>query len=719
MSLLPRRRRVPVVLQLERTECGAACLAMILAHHGKPTPLAVVREACGAGRDGTTALAIAQAARGFGLRVRSYSAELDAFPTVELPAVVFWRFEHFLVVERYGADGVDVVDPAVGRRRLTPKEFDEGFTGVVLCFEPGERFRPERAGKRFTWRSYAARLLRTPKVRGALLQVVLASFVVQALGLALPVFTKVVVDEVLPHRLESVLLPLGLGMGVWILAQTLTAWLRSALLVHVQARLDAEVMLSFFEHLLSLPFRYFQQRTSGDLVMRLSSNQVLREILTSQTISALFDGILVVSYLVLLFALAPSFALAVLVVGALQVLLLAGTTPKVFAFMQSDLQAQADSQGYLVEALHGIETLKSSGVEDRALERWSSLFFAHLNVSVRRGRFGALVEAGMALLQGAAPVLLLLLGASLVLEGDMTLGTMLALNALAASFLAPLSSLVASGQGLQMAGAHLDRIADVLEAAPEQSGPGVVPDRVEGRIELRDVTFRYQPGAAPVIRGVSLTVAPGEKVAIVGPTGSGKSTLAKLMLGLYRPSEGGVLFDGRPIEEYDLPALRRRFGVVLQESFLFRGSIRDNVALHDPSMPLDQVREAAAFAALDEEIDAMPMAYDTDLAEGGGGLSGGQRQRLSIARAIASRPAVLLLDEATSHLDALTEAKVDQNLAWLSCTRVVIAHRLSTIRNADRILVLKDGALAEEGTHGDLVARGGFYARLVGEQVEA
>jgi len=713
-----RRRRVPVVRQHAASECAAASLAMILRHHGREVTLEECRERCGFGRDGATALALAQAARSFGLRVRSYKAELEQLPQVDLPAVAFWNFKHFLVIERWSPEHVDVVDPAEGRRRLTAEEFDQGFTGMVLTFEPGTDFERKRSERPFEWRTYLRYLVRGRGIVASLLQILVASLLLQGIGLGLPVLTKVVIDDILPYRLADLMPILGLGILIWVAAQSVTSYLRSVLLIYVQSRLDAQVMLGFFEHVLSLPFRFFQQRTSGDLLMRLGSNAVLRELLTSQTLSIFLDGVLVLFYLVILLAWEPLFAVLAVGLGLAQIVILVLTHRRIYGLSQADLEAQADSQSYLVEALSGIGTLKASGAEDRALEHWSSLFFKELNVSMRRGHLTAVIETATSALGILSPLLLLWVGARLVLDGQLSLGSMLALNSLAASFLTPLGSLVASGQALQLVGAHLDRIADVLGSEPEQPDGGRRPSPpAAGRLELQHVSFRYDPAAPRVIEDVSLAIEPGEKLAIVGRTGSGKSTLGQLLLGLHRPTEGRVLYGGAPVEEYDLRRLRRRFGVVLQEPFLFSGSIRDNVALNDPSLPLERIREAARTACIADEIEAMPMGFETLLAEGGGGLSGGQRQRLALARALAHEPSLLLLDEATSHLDVVTERQVDENLSRLRCTRIVIAHRLSTVRNADRIAVLLGGQLVELGTHDELMAKLGFYEALVREQL--
>jgi ABC-type bacteriocin/lantibiotic exporter with double-glycine peptidase domain len=394
-----------------------------------------------------------------------------------------------------------------------------------------------------------------------------------------------------------------------------------------------------------------------------------------------------------------------------------GTSARLNALTARELAAQADSQAYLVEALKGIATLKAAGTEDRVLSRWSDLFFKHLDCSVQRGHLSAVINTAMTTMRSLAPLVLLWIGALWVLDGRMTLGTMLALNAVATSFLAPLTSLVMTAQQLRLAGAYLDRIADVTQADPEQSPLAVLEaPALSGRVEFRDVSFRYDLAGPLVLRNITLAIAPGQKVALVGPTGSGKSTLAFLLLGLHTPIEGEIYYDDIPLSQLNHRTVRQQFGVVLQDTALFSGSIRQNISANDPDLSLEQVTVAARQAAIHHEIMQMPMGYETYVGEGGSALSGGQRQRLAIARAIAHRPVFLLLDEATSHLDVLTECRVDEHLSSLNCTRMVIAHRLSTVRNADVILVLDQGTIVERGTHDQLVARNGYYAAFVDTQ---
>lgn len=712
-------RRVPVILQQDSTECGAAALAMILEHHGRPTSLEECRGIVGAGRDGVTARAIVTAARTFGLTARGFSCSVEDLAHLPLPLIVHWRAKHFLVVERIHPREVRVVDPELGRRRIATTEFLAGFSGVALTFTPNEAFERRGTADRFTWRAYLGELLKAPGTRAGLFKVLLASLLLQVLGLALPLFTKLIVDRVVPSG-QSDLMPILIGgLCVWILTQSLTTYLRSVVLLRLRNRVDAHVMLKFFGHLLALPFRYFQTRTTGDLLARLSSNGVLREIFTAQTVSILLDGFLVVSYLIALVVMAPLFGAIALSVALLQGLVIWTATSRMTHLAQQDLRAQSDSQSYLVEVLSGIATLKAAGAEDRAIEHWSEKFRAQLETSLKRAHFSVVVETALGALGLAAPLVLLLVGAQFVMSGSMTLGTMLALTALASSFLAPVTSLLSSAQNLQVVGAHLERIGDVLQARPEQDARTKV--RIEHAripIKLEKVSFRYAPASPDVMSDVTLAIMPGTKVALVGPTGSGKSTLGYLILGMHAPTGGVVRFGAHTIDEIDVRSLRRRFGVVLQDSALFAGTLHDNIAFHDPTLSREGVIEAARLACIHDEIQAMPMGYETLLSEAGSGLSGGQKQRLALARALARKPDVLFLDEATSHLDTATEAAIEAHLSRLGCTRIVIAHRLSTVRDADCIFVLRAGGIVESGTHSELVALGGHYAALAHEAAQ-
>lgn len=710
-------KRVPVIMQMSPHECGAACLAMVLTYFGRAMTISQVRTFLPSGRDGLSARAIAQAARDQGLRVRPLSLQPAALAQVKTPAIVHWNFDHFLVLERWTPRFVEVVDPALGRRRLSTEEFNAGFTGVILTMEPGTNFQKQAATGKLSWHSYLRRLLSTPDARGLMGQILATSVVLQFLGLVFPLFTLLVIDSILPAQDLSALNILLVGMLILVASQVIFSYLRSALSLYLETRLDIEIMLGFFEHLLGLPYRYFQERTSGDLLMRLGSISVIRDALTGQTVSAVLDAGLVVVYLTILFVWQPLFGVLVLGFGFLQIALILASTRRLYVLTERGIAVQAESQSYLVEALTNIATLKVAANEDRALNHWSNLFFKQLNLSLKRSHLGMIIDAASDILDSLAPIFLLWIGVLAVLDGSMSLGTMFAVISLSSSFLGPLASLVSTGQQVQLIGAHLERIADVYDTKPEQDLQSVQPaPPLQGRIEVRNAGFRYHPNGPWALRRVSFTVEPGQKIAIVGRSGSGKSTLAMLLLGLYPLEEGEILYDGIPISGLNYRSLRGQYGVVLQDNALFSGSIRRNIGSHDPDLSIERISAAAQLAAIHAEIVEMPMGYETVIAEGGGDLAGGQRQRLAIARALAKQPKILLLDEATSHLDAITESTVDRNLSELACTRIVIAHRLSTVRNADLILVLEQGVVAERGTHAALLALGGLYANLVRDQ---
>jgi ATP-binding cassette subfamily B protein len=710
------RRRVTPLMQMSEVECGAACLAMMLQYYGRKTSVAEISDRYGVGRDGLSALSITTAARQSGLRVRAISLRENDFRFVQLPAIVHWEFNHFLIVERWTPKSVEVVDPAVGRHTISGEEFNRGFTGIVLMMEPGAQFERKSTRNRVNLWSYArAYIQRAPQI---LFQVLIVTLLLQLLGLGLPLLTAIVVDQIIPSGTTSLLTILGIGMIFILLAELIIQVLRTLLLIYLQNRVDTYMVPSFMEHLLQLPLKYFQQRSSGDMLTRISSNLTIREIVGTQFISAILDGGTVILYLIILLQQNIQFGLVALGIGLVQALLLFVSRRQMLQLSNRELETIGREQGYTAEMLNGVTTIKAMGFEQRAFQQWANFFSKQLNATLSRTYLSSLISTAMTTMSTLSPILLLWIGAIQVLHGQMQVGTMIALSTLATAFLTPLASLVSSGTEIQIVNSHLARIADVLDAEPEQEiQDSELVQHLHGQIRMERVSFRYDAQTPNVLEDISLNIEPGQKIAIVGQTGSGKSTLGKLMLGLYQPSEGEIFFDGTPLQKLNYQSLRAHCGVVMQDSSIFSGSIKQNITFQDSEIGLKRVEQAARLAALHEDISEMPMGYETFVGEGGNSLSGGQRQRLALARALAHAPSILLLDEATSALDVVTERQVEQNLRQLGCTQIIIAHRLSTIRQADLILVLDQGHIIERGTHQELLEQDGYYAYLIRNQL--
>jgi ABC-type bacteriocin/lantibiotic exporter with double-glycine peptidase domain len=708
-----------VVLQGSEAECAAACLAMVATYHGHHLTLRESREICAVGRDGASAAALARAARSTGLTVEARRPAPGVLREVPLPAIAHWGSDHFVVVERASRDRVRIVDAGRGRRSMPAAEFEASVGRVLLTAQPGQDFRRRPATTAPFWRRYAAALLRMPGTRLPLAQLLGVGVVVQLLGLAVPIVVLTVIDKVIPSRASSVLPLLGVGLVIVVAAQLLTGYLRGSLIIYLQGRLDTQAMISFCAHLMRLPLDYFQRRRTGDIMLRAWSIAGLRELLTAQTLSALLDLMMIVVYLAVMAAADLPIALVVFAVVAAQVGLLAVTLPLARDRTSAELATQAEAYGQLAETIEGITTVKAAAAEQRALDRWSLLFLPWMRATLRRAQVSAAAEAVSGALRTLAPLAVLWLAAAGVLDGGLSVGAAMALTWLASAIIVPLSVLAVGGQRMQMAGAQMQRLADVLDA-PAESPPGgtfAYGGTAAARVELRGVSFRYDPCSPLALRDLSAAIEPGSKVAIVGASGAGKTTLGLLILGLHRPSGGSIWVDGTDLATVDPAAVRARIGTVLQDPFVFSGTIGSNITFDDPAITPADIERAARLACLHPDVMALPQGYQTRLGERGGGLSGGQRQRLAIARAIVHQPAMLLLDEATSHLDAMTEAAIHRNLATLDCTQIVIAHRLSTVRDADVILVLDGGQLAESGSHAELLARDGRYASLVGAQL--
>jgi ABC-type bacteriocin/lantibiotic exporter with double-glycine peptidase domain/CRP-like cAMP-binding protein len=698
---------------MEATECGAASLAMVLAYHGHHAPLSEVRQACGISRDGSTAKNIVIAARTYGLVPRARRLEPPDLAECQGPVVLHWDMNHFVVLERWTPKGAFIADPAIGRVFVTPETFDGSFTGVCLEFSPGESF--VRRPRTPVSRAHYLELLRG--AGRALFMVVVASLAIDALATVVPLTTQLAIDQVVGrHRVDWLFL-VGGSAGALVTFSALWSVLRGWLFVRIRARLDLAITQQFIAHLLDLPVPFFAQRSVADLMSRVQANQTIRDVLAGQSIGLLADGVMLLVYLGLMFVFDTRLSWIVLGAAALYVAIFLLARPALQRGVDEAQRKEVIADAALLQVLRGITTIKSAGVERASHRKWLNAWIASLNSAARMALKQQTVANLLNAIQVMVPIVVLLLGGRRVLAAELTPGQLVGFQMLQAGFLGPLQGLVQTVLRLQVVPVLFGRMDDVLLSEPEPAGSQKCP-RLEGAIELEDVDFRYSPTGPLILSAVSLRIEKGTKVALVGPSGSGKSTLARLLLSLYAPTRGRILLDGHDLSTLDSASVRRQYGVVLQETALFDGTVADNLRLFHPNAPLEHVVQAARVAQIHDDIVALPRGYDTRISASGGPLSGGQRQRLALARAIVHRPPVMILDEATSALDAITEAAIERYLSTRACTRVVIAHRLSTVRDADTIFVLDGGRIVEQGRHDELLAAGGLYARLVAGESE-
>ncbi|MCX5308779.1 NHLP family bacteriocin export ABC transporter peptidase/permease/ATPase subunit [Streptomyces sp. NBC_00160] len=707
------------MLQMEAVECGAAALAMVLGHHGRFVPLEELRIACGVSRDGSRASSLLKAARGYGLTAKGMQMDLAALAEVRAPAVLFWEFNHYVVYEgtarRLGRRGVYVNDPAKGRRFVPIEEFDTSFTGVVLTFEPGDGFR--RGGRRpGVLGAVPARLRGTS---GTLAAAMVASLLLVAVGVTVPALSRTYIDMFLIGEQTSLLGVLFASMAVaLVLTAALTAVLQANLL---RGRVISSTLGSarFFRHLLRLPVTFYSQRNPADLVQRLQSNDAVAETLARDLSAAAVDAVVVVLYAVLLWTYDPQLTLVGVAVALLNMVALR-IAIRLRATGTQKLRAEsARLTNTAYSGLQLIETMKATGGENGFFRRWAGQHAVTLDVQQRLGVPSAWLAIVAPTLAAFNSALILTIGGLRAVEGHLTVGLLVAFQALVTSFTAPISRLGGVAGRIQDFAADVARLDDVenfpVDRVYSRREPAASTRRLKGHVELDRITFGYNPLDAPLLKDFSLTVGPGQQVALVGGSGSGKSTVSRLVSGLHAPWAGAVRIDGMRLEDIPRGALAASVSFVDQDVFLFEGTVRDNVTLWDPSIADEAVVAALEDAAVHEVVARRPGGIHSRVEQDGRNFSGGQRQRLEIARALVRRPSVMVLDEVTSALDAVTEQIIIDNLRRRGCACVVIAHRLSTVRDSDEIVVLDRGTVVERGRHEQLIAARGPYAALVKE----
>ena len=696
-SPLPRRR-VPFIAQMEVTECAPACLAMILAYHRSYVSLAELREACRVSRDGASALDIVTAAERYGFATEALKMELDDLDAVELPAIIHWELNHFVVLERIDAAGAHVVDPAAGARQLTIDELGRGFTGIVIALAPAERFvrRRRAAHARQTYASLLRRSLRPVLVTMA------SALVLEVFALFFPAASALVVDFVVRPRQAQWIPILGAAFAVAIVLRACITLARERILSGLEARLDVELAASLLQHMLSLPTSFFAQRGAGDLSNRLGALLAARD-LFARLLFAGFDLLLVIAYAALMVLYDHRIGAAVVGIHVLSVLVPWLGRSRIQAASTAKVVAAARAQSALVQAFADPETAKAFRSEALLGAQYEAARTEELNANVRAQHALEVPRQLVSVFEAAATAMVLWLGGGAVLDDRMTLGVLTSFLTIQTLLGPPLRRLVMAVGEAAHVRPLLERVEDVFETAPEPTGTWTPPS-LAGAITFERVSFRYGKKGPLLLEDVSFQIAAGERVAITGPSGAGKSTIVRLLLGFLQPLSGRILIDGRDLADYDLAALRSRIGTVLADGAFIDEAIADNVTLGAPDATPAQLRSALAAACVDDVVAALPQGALSRLGPSATTLSGGQRQRLLLARALVKAPSLLVLDEASSALDTELELRVQSCLAQLRCTMLVIAHRTSAIAFADRVLSLQGGRVVEVASAGGRLA---------------
>lgn len=708
--------KVPVVMQMEAVECGAACLTMILEYYGKWIPLEKVRFDCGVSRDGSNAKNILMAARNYGLKASGFKMEPEHLVEMgTFPCIIHWNFDHFVVINGIKNNKVYINDPARGNYIATMKEFDESFTGICLTFEPTDSFEP--SGSKRSVMDFAAKRLQGST--SALVFMALSCSITAILGLISVAFSRVFLDRIITGANPEWIKPFFILFLVIVILQLIAGYIEAIYAIKIYGKMAVVSNSEYMWKVLHLPMQFFSQRLSGDIKMRQESNESVAATFIDTFAPLMVNSAMLIFYLYVMFR----YSIMLTVVGLFSIvinLFMANLiSKKRINITRVLMRDEAKKYGTMVSGIEMIETIKASGAENGFFEKWSGYQASVNSQSARFMKLNSYLGLVPGLVNTLTGDLILILGVYQCIAGRFTVGMIMAFQGFYTAFKEPVSTMIGAGQQFQEMRSNMERITDVLEydddpfVNNEKSSQDNGTGKLSGNIEFRNVTFGYSRLAAPLIKNFNLTITPGQKIALVGSSGCGKSTISKLMSGLYRPWEGEILYDGIPMDEIDRNVFTSSIAVVDQDIILFEDTVAENIRMWDSSIEDFEIIMAARDADLHNDIMARKGGYECMLAEGGKNFSGGQRQRIEIARSLAQDPTIIIMDEATSALDAKTEYEVVKSISDRGITCVVVAHRLSTIRDCDMILVINDGEVVEKGTHDELISKGGYYKDLV------
>lgn len=711
------RTRTPTLLQMEAVECGAAALGIIMHHYDVWVSLEKLRVECGVSRDGSKAGNIIRVARNYGFEAEGYKVEAaEVFEDKEdLPCIIFWEFNHFLVVEGFKKDKVFLNDPACGPRTVSWEEFDKKFTGVALVLHKGENFK--KIGKKPAL--MGGLLSRIGRGKSTLFLVILASLALVLPGIAAPVFSRIFVDDIMVGGALDWIWPLLAGIGATFFIKTMLSWIQGYYLLRLQTSLAVKECSRFMWHIMRLPVQFFLQRYGAEIGTRVSLNNQVVSFISGELASAFVGMLTAVFYLAVMLQY-DAFLTCLAVLAAL----ISVTGIQLFWRWQTDVNMHLLQEGGKLSSLtmgglQMMQTIKACGLEDDFFSKWSGYYARYTTISNLTSQKIALYKLIPDIFMTLNSVAVLIAGGLKVMSGELSIGGLLAFQMLSGAFLAAVGQFVGLGSSLASMKANISRIEDVLAYEAEDilnQDERKVVKRISGNIQVENVTFGYNKFEPPVVKNFSLELKPGKRIALVGGSGSGKSTVARIISGLLLPWEGTVLFDGLAREDYDRAALANSLAVVDQNIFLFSGTIKENLTLWDDSITESEILQAAKDSCIYADLVNRAGGVDAAVVEGGNNFSGGQRQRLEIARALCRQPSVLILDEATSALDPMTESMVDNCLRRRGCSCIIVAHRLSTIRDADEIIVLEKGEIIQRGTHEELLNdKNPYYATLIGD----